>query len=98
MRARLGARLCLLACLTAASGTVGLAVPAGAAPAVDKGPAATSAKSVASKSTAKVAAGDVSTTAATHDDAQDDGNCTTSRKRLWVDSEGWIVRRVTTCR
>ncbi|RVU18669.1 hypothetical protein [Methylobacterium oryzihabitans] len=98
MRARFGARLCLLALLTAASGAVGLALPAGAAPAVDKAPVAASAKSVASKSTAKVAAGDPATTATTHDDGQDDGNCTTSRKRLWVDSEGWIVRRVTTCR
>ena len=24
--------------------------------------------------------------------------CTKSRKRLFVDGEGWIVRRVTTCR
>ncbi|GJD97542.1 hypothetical protein OCOJLMKI_4774 [Methylobacterium iners] len=32
-------------------------------------------------------------------DNEDDGsNCTRSRKRLWVDGEGWIVRRVTTCR
>jgi len=26
-----------------------------------------------------------------------DANCQKSRKRLWVDGEGWIVRRVTTC-
>nr|USU34031.1 hypothetical protein NG677_10395 [Methylobacterium sp. OTU13CASTA1] len=25
-------------------------------------------------------------------------NCSRSRRRLWVDGEGWIVRRVTTCR
>ena len=32
-------------------------------------------------------------------DAEDDAaNCTKSRKRLWVDGEGWIVRRITTCR
>ncbi|NEU14199.1 hypothetical protein G3T14_18990 [Methylobacterium sp. BTF04] len=24
-------------------------------------------------------------------------NCSRSRRRLWVDGEGWIVRRVTTC-
>ncbi len=24
-------------------------------------------------------------------------NCAQSRKRLWVEGEGWIVRRVTTC-
>lgn len=32
-------------------------------------------------------------------DAEDDGGfCTRARKRLWVDGEGWVVRRVTTCR
>lgn len=32
-------------------------------------------------------------------EAEDDGaNCTKSRKRMFVDGEGWIVRRVTTCR
>lgn len=25
-------------------------------------------------------------------------NCNTQRRRLWVESEGWIVRRVTICR
>lgn len=25
-------------------------------------------------------------------------NCSRSRRRLWVEGEGWIVRRVTTCR
>jgi hypothetical protein len=30
--------------------------------------------------------------------AADEGaNCTKSRKRLWVEGEGWVVRRVTTC-
>jgi hypothetical protein len=24
-------------------------------------------------------------------------NCAQSRRRLWVEGEGWIVRRVTTC-
>jgi hypothetical protein len=24
-------------------------------------------------------------------------NCAQSRKRLWVEGEGWVVRRVTTC-
>ncbi|MFD1303111.1 hypothetical protein [Methylobacterium marchantiae] len=32
-------------------------------------------------------------------EAEDDGlACTKSRKRMFVDGEGWIVRRVTTCR
>lgn len=29
---------------------------------------------------------------------EDMTNCSRSRRRLWVDGEGWIVRRVTTCR
>jgi hypothetical protein len=28
---------------------------------------------------------------------EENANCTKSRKRLWVEGEGWIVRRVTTC-
>ena len=28
----------------------------------------------------------------------DEPGCHRARKRLWVDGEGWIVRRVTTCR
>ena len=32
-------------------------------------------------------------------EAEDDAaNCTRSRRRLWVDGEGWIVRRITICR
>ncbi len=29
---------------------------------------------------------------------EDTTTCSRSRRRLWVDGEGWIVRRVTTCR
>jgi hypothetical protein len=29
--------------------------------------------------------------------AADADNCLRSRKRLWVEGEGWVVRRVTTC-
>lgn len=32
------------------------------------------------------------------DTADDQTNCSRARRRLWVDGEGWIVRRVTTCR
>ena len=31
-------------------------------------------------------------------DDDDLTNCSRTRRRLWVDGEGWIVRRVTTCR
>lgn len=31
-------------------------------------------------------------------DSEEDANCSTARKRLWVESEGWVVRKVTICR
>lgn len=30
--------------------------------------------------------------------ADDPGTCSTSRRRLWIESEGWIVRKITICR
>ncbi|GJD48538.1 hypothetical protein OPKNFCMD_1260 [Methylobacterium crusticola] len=92
MRARPGARLPLLALLALAAGLTlagGAQNPAAAAPAVDKAPAKTSGRAPAR---------DVTTTASATAEDADDANCTTSRKRLWLDGEGWIVRRVTTCR
>ena len=32
------------------------------------------------------------------DDSSAQGSCERSRKRFWVEGEGWIVRRVGTCR
>lgn len=31
-------------------------------------------------------------------EGEDDANCSRIRRRLWVEGEGWIVRRITTCR
>jgi len=32
-------------------------------------------------------------------EAEDDGaNCVKPRKRLWIEGEGWVVRKVTICR
>lgn len=60
--------------------------PAGAAPAS------------ADRSPAKVAdAGETHPVAATETE-EDPVNCNRSRKRLWVEGEGWIVRKVTICR
>ena len=28
----------------------------------------------------------------------DDSACSRARRRLWIEGEGWIVRRITTCR
>ncbi|TGD96076.1 hypothetical protein [Methylobacterium nonmethylotrophicum] len=94
MRARPCARLPLLALLaTLATGVAPLG--GHAAPAVDKAPKAGTGTARDVTATSSVSAtGGVTATAAEADDAQ----CTTARKRLFVDGEGWIVRRVTTCR
>ena len=44
-----------------------------------------------------VAAKDVETTSSIETRSPDNGTCSISRKRLFVEGEGWIVRRVTTC-
>ena len=46
---------------------------------------------------AKVAATDVETTSSIEMKSPSDDACSISRKRLFVEGEGWIVRRVTTC-
>ena len=28
----------------------------------------------------------------------DDASCSRARRRLWIEGEGWVVRRITTCR
>jgi hypothetical protein len=28
----------------------------------------------------------------------DDVTCSRARRRLWIEGEGWVVRRITTCR
>lgn len=45
----------------------------------------------------EVAAKDVEETGAIQADAPDTSTCDRSRKRLFVEGEGWIVRKVTTC-
>jgi hypothetical protein len=40
---------------------------------------------------------DPQTTSSVTAAASSDMNCQRSRKRLWVEGEGWMVRRVTTC-
>jgi len=44
-----------------------------------------------------VAASDVETTSSIETKSPDDASCDISRKRLFVEGEGWIVGRVTTC-
>ena len=53
----------------------------------------------AGRSTTQMAeATQVSQTAATADSEEDSANCNKQRRRLWIEGEGWIVRRVTICR
>ena len=89
MRARPCARLPLFARLAVVLVTAGAPLGASAAPAVDKAP-----KAGAGTTRDVAATASVTAPAAEADDAQ----CSTSRKKLFVDGEGWIVRRVTTCR
>ncbi|MCJ2096098.1 MULTISPECIES: hypothetical protein [unclassified Methylobacterium] len=28
----------------------------------------------------------------------DEASCSRARRRLWIEGEGWVVRRITTCR
>ncbi len=36
--------------------------------------------------------------AAVESEEDETANCSKSRKRLWVEGEGWVVRKVTICR
>jgi len=58
-----------------------------AAPVADQGPGKVSA-----------AAPSIVPVAAVTESEDDATNCSRARRRLWVEGEGWIVRRVTTCR
>ena len=51
----------------------------------------------AKETVTSVAAKDVETTSSIETKSASDAPCAISRKRLFVEGEGWIVRRVTTC-
>jgi hypothetical protein len=51
----------------------------------------------AKESVTSVSAKDVETTSSVQSTTGGDAYCDISRKRLFVEGEGWIVRRVTTC-
>ncbi|WP_246685492.1 MULTISPECIES: hypothetical protein [unclassified Methylobacterium] len=62
-------------------------------------PTAASAASATTAAVTKVA--DVTPPARTvsaNEGEEDGGTCSRMRRRLWVEGEGWIVRRITTCR
>ena len=70
----------------------GLGGAASAAPA-SHGVAAKPAK----ETVTAVSARDVETTSSVQPATGSDAHCDISRKRMFVEGEGWIVRRVTTC-
>jgi hypothetical protein len=78
-----------------------LAVTAGFGLAAERTDAAEAGHSVAAKPAKEpvtvVAATDVETTSSIETKSPDDASCDISRKRLFVEGKGWIVRRVTTC-
>ena len=74
---------------------VGLTLAALQAQAAQATPAERGEAKVSRGSVTALAAKDPETTSSIQSDA--DANCSRSRKRLWVEGEGWIVRRVTTC-
>ena len=79
----------------------GLAVAVGFGFAAERTDAADAGYSVASKPAKEpvtvVAATDMETTSSIETKLPDDASCDISRKRLFVEGKGWIVRRVTTC-
>ncbi|EIM28228.1 hypothetical protein [Microvirga lotononidis] len=78
-----------------------LAVVLGVAIAADQAQAGHAGHGAAAKperqAAAKVATTDVETTSSIETKPSTDDACSISRKRLFVEGEGWIVRRVTTC-
>ena len=58
-----------------------------AAPAADRSPTRLADASQAVRPVASVS-----------ENEDDTANCSRSRRRLWVEGEGWVVRRITTCR
>jgi len=88
-----GSRTPFIASLAVAAGIAFASPPAEAARAPREAPATGTLKN---NGTA-VAVKDVEETGSIESDAIDTSTCDRSRKRLFVEGEGWIVRRVTTC-
>ncbi|MXQ09919.1 hypothetical protein [Microvirga makkahensis] len=88
-----GSNVAFVAFLAVAAGIAFAPLPAEAARLSRE---ASAAEALKDKGTA-VAAQDVEETGSIKTDAVDTSTCDRSRKRLFVEGEGWIVRRVTTC-
>ena len=92
--APLSGRLRTLASALIFAGLACAALPVQAAPAV---PHDGQKVSATKDKVSTVAATEPETTGSVQSGATEDLNCNRSRKRLFVEGEGWIVRRVTTC-
>ena len=88
-----GGLVVFLASLGVTLGLIFAPVQAEAAPTL---PERSAAKMLKDRGTA-VAAQDPEETGSIQANSVDDSSCSRSRKRLFVEGEGWIVRRVTTC-
>ncbi len=75
----------------------GLGLAALSAEAAPTTPAASSEAKSARGNVTALAAKDPETTSSIQTGAGEADNCARSRRRLFVEGEGWIVRRVTTC-
>jgi len=87
-------RIIFVATLGIAAGLITLPLPTEAAHAA---PLERLAAKTLKQNPTEVAAKDVEETGAIQTDAPDTSTCDRSRKRLFVEGEGWIVRKVTTC-
>ena len=76
--------------------TLGLVITPVTTEAAPTLPEPSAAKVIKNKGTA-LAAQDPEETGSIQANSADDSSCSRSRKRLFVEGEGWIVRRVTTC-
>jgi hypothetical protein len=74
-----------------------LAATALAAPLLAAGLGTASAAPASDRAVAKVAEA-TSTVRPVAAEPEEEANCSRSRKRLWIEGEGWVVRRITTCR
>jgi hypothetical protein len=95
--APLSGRLRTFSAAAILAGVACLALPAQAAPAGPHQGQKVSAASATKDKVSTVAATEPETTGSVQSGATEDLNCNRSRKRLFVEGEGWIVRRVTTC-
>lgn len=60
--------------------------------------ASAAAQAAAETAETKVADASPQVHATVNADRDDEASCSRARRRLWIEGEGWVVRRITTCR